>query len=120
MCCVSVSFILSLAKLSFPLFAPTFLLAFFFCRQSKQVQETIGRRRNGEPKYKKITRLLALARQSTAEVFPDGQSKTVNLLLNGLQKEIFFKMSTHHAMKRSIWTFAQSVNIHLEELQYLS
>lgn len=53
-------------------------------------------------------------------MFPDGQSKTVNLLLNGLQKEIFFKMSTHHAMKESIWTFAQSVNIHLEELQYLS
>ena len=55
---VLLSFILSLAKLSFPLFPFAFLLAFLLCRQSKQVQETVGRRRNGEPKYKKITRLL--------------------------------------------------------------
>ena len=42
----------------FVLLSFTFLFPFFFCRQSKQVQETVGRRRNGEPKYKKIARLL--------------------------------------------------------------
>ena len=35
-----------------------FFTSLFLFRQSKQVQETVGRRRNGEPKYKKIARLL--------------------------------------------------------------